>query len=115
MTRLGMNLEEIFKKCNNYFKLTTVLGIGIQLVKIIRDFHSIGYLHRDLKPQNMCIGPESNGSKIYLIDFGVSKSYLTQDGKHIPGPDHVGITGTLRYMSLNSHKKLTLSRRDDLN
>ena len=41
-------------------------------------------MHRDLKPENIVIGRLEEIDKIYLIDFGLSKSYRTKKGEHIP-------------------------------
>ena len=51
---------------------------------------------------------------LHLIDFGVSEYFVGRRGRHLPQVDTGVITGTLRYCSLNSHKGLSLSRRDDM-
>ncbi|MFO0131804.1 MAG: hypothetical protein ACK52J_04865 [bacterium] len=38
-----------------------------------------------------------------MIDFGLSKKYLTKDNKHIPYVDNKNLTGTARYASINTH------------
>ena len=45
--------------------------------------HELGFIHGDLKPENLLIGV-NDPKNIYLIDFGVSKSYLTPEGNHLP-------------------------------
>ena len=49
----------------------------------------------------MGIGTKS--SKVYIIDFGLSKRYIDKDGKHIPYKDKKDLTGTARYASINTH------------
>merc|ERR1719476_505384 len=49
---------------------------------------------------------------LYLIDFGLSKRYF--DKAHIPPRTKLSLTGTARYASINAHKGLEQSRRDDL-
>lgn len=36
-------------------------------------------LHRDIKPDNFLIGRDGNSNKIYMIDFGLAKKYLSKD------------------------------------
>lgn len=40
-------------------------------MKRLRDLHSIGYIHNDIKLENLVIGI-NDPSMIYLIDFGTS-------------------------------------------
>jgi serine/threonine protein kinase len=68
-----------------------------------------------MKPQNMLMGAKSSKKMVYLIDFGLSKSYIDKFSKvHIGCTAGKGAIGTQRYMSINAHKGLEQSRRDDL-
>ncbi len=54
---------------------------------------------------------------IYLIDFGLARSYLQPNGRHIKNErakPRSGKTGTARYASINVHKGRKHTRRDDL-
>jgi serine/threonine protein kinase len=109
MSYLGPNLESIFKKNNNIFSLKTVLAIMDQALYRIEHVHDTGYIHRDLKPENFVIG-HTDPNQIYLIDYGLSKKnyelfHYRKNRK---------LVGTARYASINSHRGLELSRRDDL-
>ena len=52
----------------------------------VKAIHSKGIIHRDIKPNNICIGRGKFNpleSEVYLIDFGLAKMYLENDGSHI--------------------------------
>ena len=49
------------------------------------------------------MGRGKKNNKVYLIDFGLAKRYLTRDGLHIAYRDNKNLTGTARYASLNTH------------
>ena len=54
--------------------------------------------------------------QVYLIDFGLAKKYRDKRVRNIPlrQKESCELTGTARYASLNAHKGMELSRRDDL-
>ena len=59
----------------------------------------------------------SDRPTIFLIDYGLSSSYIDAEGVHIRNPKPVrnaAKTGTARYASLNVHKGKAHSRRDDM-
>lgn len=112
----GSTLERLFNKCNRQFSLKTVCAIADQLIERMEFFHSKGYLHRDLKPDNCLMGRFIEDCKIvYIVDFGLSKEYIDKKTKkHIPMKDGKALTGTARYASINTHYGIEQSRRDDL-
>lgn len=109
---LGNNLENLFEKCAYKFSLKTCLMIIDQMMTRIEVLHKKGFLHRDIKPENFCIG--NNNRDLYLIDFGLSKSYTYTNGEHIEFSKKKGLVGTARYASVNCHLFFEQSRRDDL-
>lgn len=56
--------------------LKTVLFFAEQMVSILEYIHSKTLLHRDLKPSNFCLGLGAKSSKLYLIDFGMARTYF---------------------------------------
>ena len=84
------------------------------MIERIEFVQESGFLHRDIKPDNFVIGREKNKDKIYLIDFGLAKRYVTKEGGHIPYKDNKNLTGTARYASLNTHLGIEQGRRDDI-
>ena len=110
---LGKDLEKLLKICDYKFSLKTCLLLMDQMLARIEALHQTGHIHRDIKPENFCINKDCTGS-LYLIDFGLARSYKDSSGKHIPCIEKKGLVGTARYASVNSHLGLEQSRRDDL-
>ena len=109
---LGDSLEGLRQKCGGTFSLKTVIGVGLQMLKRLETIHSLGIIHRDIKPDNFLIDPKTN--LVYLIDFGLARRYLDRGNKHFKQDLGRKLTGTARYASINVHQGVTPSRRDDL-
>ena len=81
----------------------------------LESLHNAGYIHQDIKPENVTLGLGKDTATIHLIDFGMAKSY-----KKYKSQDHIEekmsglMFGTLLYASVNAHKGMLLSRRDDI-
>ena len=116
MEFLGPNLLELFEYCGCHkFTISTVCLLALQMLNRIENLHKHYYLHRDIKPENFLIGMQEKANIIYLIDFGLSKRYKNpKTHQHIPYREGRSLTGTARYVSINTHLGIEQSRRDDL-
>ena len=112
MELLGDSLEARFLKCNRKIKHTTALWLMRQIVECIQAVHSKFFVHRDIKPHNFVVSDSPPYVKI--IDFGLAKQYRTRNLEHMECKRDKKITGTVRYTSINVHRGIEPSRRDDL-
>ena len=109
---LGESLESL-KTRYKRFSLQLILQIGINVIHLLKTIHDKGLIHRDVKPDNFLFGLDANKNKLYIIDFGFCKVYKNDD-QHIELKKTNNIVGSLSYASINSHRFMELSRRDDL-
>jgi serine/threonine protein kinase len=109
---LGNSLFDL-KSNMHTFSLRLTLQIGIQIVSLLKTIHEKGVIHRDIKPDNFLFGLDENRRQLYVIDFGFCKSYVI-DGQHMENRVTAGLIGSLTYASVNAHKNMEQSRRDDL-
>ncbi|KAA6385031.1 MAG: putative Casein kinase I [Streblomastix strix] len=116
MDLLGQSLEDIISaKPHNHFSLKTTIMLADQMICRIEFLHSRDYVHRDIKPDNFLMGRGKKKNIVYLIDLGLAKRYRdSSTHQHIPYREDKGLTGTVRYASINSHHGIEQSRRDDL-
>ena len=116
MDFLGPNLLQLFEYCGMHkFTISTVCLIALQMLNRIENLHKHNYIHRDIKPENFLIGMQEKANIIHLIDFGLSKRFKNpKTHQHIPYREDRTLTGTARYVSINTHLGIEQSRRDDL-
>jgi len=116
MELLGVSLASFKKEGNQELAvpLEVVIKIGVQMIDRIKVLHSTGFIHRDIKPDNLLFGVGRNSHIVHLIDFGFCKSYLGEDGAHIECATGKSIVGTVNFISVHMHNHIESSRRDDL-
>ncbi len=77
-----------------------------QVCRALEAAHSVGVIHRDLKPQNVM---RDKAGRILVMDFGMART-LEGDGMTQTG----ALVGTMEYMSPEQALAGTLDQRSDL-
>jgi serine/threonine-protein kinase len=66
------------------------LDVGLQVASALEYMHGLGFIHRDVKPENILYAEEA---RVKLIDFGLARSMvddrLTQEGSFVGTPGYV--------------------------
>uniref|UniRef100_A0A7E4VEK5 non-specific serine/threonine protein kinase n=1 Tax=Panagrellus redivivus TaxID=6233 RepID=A0A7E4VEK5_PANRE len=115
MEILGANLSDLRKKQPDQ-RLSVGSGMRciLQGCTALRTLHGIGYIHRDVKPSNFCIGEKGFQRRIvYLVDFGLSRKYRDKHGNLRRQRRVAEFRGTLKYVSVNVHRKKDQGPVDD--
>ncbi|KAI6190309.1 hypothetical protein M3Y97_00103500 [Aphelenchoides bicaudatus] len=117
MTLVGKSLQDLRREGpGQHLSMGTAIGCAIQCLEALEDLHAIGYLHRDIKPGNYTIGRVELGEqrKIYILDFGMCRKFIDEQGCVRKPRSAAGFRGTVRYASISCHLQGELCRKDDI-
>ncbi|KAI6112618.1 putative casein kinase-1 hhp1 [Pisolithus sp. B1] len=116
MELLGPSVAQL-RKDDAGVSVKTVIRVVDQVLAALEHIHSLGIVHRDIKPDNFLCALD-DPSTIKLIDFGISKPFSRDKSaalrKYDPLKERRHIVGTLYWASLNSHNGEDLAPRDDI-
>jgi serine/threonine protein kinase len=97
-------------------------SVAVQVLDCLRHVHKARFIFRDLKPENLLLGPAvakqgkagvADG-RVYLVDYGIAEKFIGYDGVHAPMMETGACVGTPRFASVNVTLGRTGSRRDDV-
>ena len=112
MELMGPNLVDVSDRTrDNRMSCHSVAHIATQAIRILEDLHTVGFVHGDVKPENMVMGRPGgpNAKSLFLVDLGLATRTMAAYDQR---PDE--FRGTERYASAHAHLGRTASRRDDL-
>lgn len=101
----GSDLKSLIMR-NGSLPLDQAVAIGAAAAEGLEAAHRLNMIHRDVKPQNIIIGPDS---QVKITDFGIAKSGLST------AMTETGVTfGTADYISPEQARGLPASPRSDI-
>ena len=101
----GRDLRSLIQE-KKKFSPEEAVEIMQQVCQALEAAHSVGVIHRDLKPQNIM---QENSGRILVMDFGLAR---TMEGD---GMTQVGaLVGTMEYMSPEQALAKELDQRSDI-
>jgi serine/threonine protein kinase/Flp pilus assembly protein TadD len=101
----GEDLKSMIRMSGS-LSLGMLLSVGKQVCNGLAEAHSLGVVHRDIKPQNIMIDKNGNAK---IMDFGIARSVKE---KGITGPSV--LIGTPQYMSPEQAEAKEVDHRSDI-
>jgi len=99
---------------NDRISADEVITIGLDVLSGLSAAHSVGIVHRDMKPDNIFVLEDaSGGSRVKILDFGVAKNLQSTGASGVltkPG----ATIGTPSYMSPEQARAAAVDERTDL-
>jgi len=90
MERLGCTLTQVIKRNRFIFSYEQIIVLGCQLIESLESFHDLGYVHCDIKPDNIIFGfaqTSSNKAKPQIFSVGEveeKKGEDSEDSEDLP-------------------------------
>ena len=93
----GMDLGKLLE-VRTRLPLTLAVDYVLQACEALAEAHSLGIVHRDVKPTNLYVARQVDGSEILkVLDFGISKSLANSEQLSLT--QTATLLGTPMYMS----------------
>mmetsp|Transcript_16097 Transcript_16097/g.24273 ORF Transcript_16097/g.24273 Transcript_16097/m.24273 type:complete len:476 (+) Transcript_16097:41-1468(+) len=110
-----INVSE-YRKKQKHQKFSAYEGgyLAREMLRALKAVHKCGYIHRDIKPSNFMLPKNRTGFECYIVDFGLSKRHILEDGKVVKPRERTEFRGTSLYASVFTHELKELGRRDDI-
>ena len=84
MQRLGPSLAQMQKKCpGGFIPEEHLIIVFRKALDRLRSMHRAGFVHRDIKPDNLMLGMNTDG-ELYVIDMGLAARFITVGNTYSP-------------------------------
>ena len=91
----GITLEQLVEESGRQ-PARRVVDLMLQVAAALAEVHDQGFVHRDVKPSNIVVGPRPDGGEYAkLLDFGLVKDLSEQS----PSASHAFVVGTPLYIA----------------
>lgn len=112
MELLTTDMLQVFK-ATGALPVAVLLKVAREALLALESIHSQGYLHLDIKPDNIAVKRKGRKYKCYLVDLGMASKYYLA-GSHYLYAETGEFHGNPVFASINTLKGCRPSRRDDL-
>src|SRR5262245_5603232 len=100
----GVSLAERLRR-DKALPVDLVIHIGRQMASALAEVHAVGFVHRDLKPDNIFLIEAGGRTDAKILDFGVAM---------LQGPTDGAVAGTPAYFSPEGAAGRALDGRSDI-
>jgi eukaryotic-like serine/threonine-protein kinase len=108
----GITLGELIRR-HGALSLERAANILRQICGALDDAHSVGVIHRDIKPDNIIIADYGNSDWVEVVDFGVAKIQEDLNRRVALTGENI-LVGTPRYMSPEQCEEMPVDARSDI-
>jgi len=107
--KFDKDLETFLKTVSSRLLLGAVINIVRQIIDALEFIHECGYVHWDIKSQNIFIGKKPKENHVYLGDFGMVTKFKTEN---VVPNKKLANNGTQDYIALDGHVGMHTRRAD---
>lgn len=112
MELLGPDVFALMKTARK-LPVQTVVLLALQTLRTVKGIHEHGYLHLDIKPDNVLLKRKKTACQCYLVDFGLALKYI-YSGSHYSYHENGEFRGNSAFASTHMLRRCAPGRRDDL-